>query len=222
MNERPNREVIEQIVIEVINRLKPSESIQSSHKPGLLVVNMDHSANDSRIQQLTNHWQVVNFSNPYGLPPKMTDAVFLNITQDLLVKGALGIADTPESRILAQLIVQGSRVRLIPAKSFEWIISSSRNDDSNLYQNKIYMNHFYQYKTKLEMFGVKIQHFNEFSPIKAEEDNQIDDVLFNKKLLTQKDVETFAGEVISVRHSTVITPLARDTIKKLGKRLCIV
>lgn len=51
---------------------------------------------------------------------------------------------------------------------------------------------------------------------------KVESSLFEGKLLTQRDVENSAGSIIQVRKSTIVTPLAKDTSRDLGKKIEVI
>lgn len=45
----------------------------------------------------------------------------------------------------------------------------------------------------------------------------VEEILFEGKLLTQREVQDFNGKLLKVKKKTIITPLARDAARDLGK-----
>lgn len=201
--------MIEEIVIEILKKLRG----EHDEKPNLLVINFSE---DAHINWLKKQWNVIEMNSKFHeLPLDVQDAVFLNVTQDFLVKGALGIADTPESKILCHLIMQGFRIRFIPSLDLEWILDF----DVKKVANSAYVSHLANYKKILESFGVQIIPLAELVPTGSVSKDQI---TFHGKLLKQSDVETIKDEKIVIHKSTIVTPLGRDAARERGKSICVI
>ncbi|WP_027415019.1 hypothetical protein [Aneurinibacillus terranovensis] len=217
-----NREIVEEIVIEVLKKMGVSfVKSEVENKPNLLVIN---AVEDFKHDELEKYWNVIRMSSASeDFPTNVRDIIFLDVSQDLLVKGALGITDTPDSKMLANVMRRGLNVNLIPSSELEWIL---KTDEKNV-PNKEYINHLLKYKEVLERFGVRIHSLaNLSSAIFRMEDEIIgscvgEQVTFHGKLLTQREVESMKEKQIIVRKSTIVTPLARDALRKLGKNICV-
>lgn len=132
--------LIEEIVGNVIKQLGVTPSISEvSAKPLLLV----HNAERETISRLEEKWEII--SEPVA---KVQDAVMLEVSQNVLVKGALGLTDDPDSELLSELLLQGKQVTLIPMAKLEWLVSSDGGQSP-------YHRHLLTYKEKLESFGVR-------------------------------------------------------------------
>lgn len=51
---------------------------------------------------------------------------------------------------------------------------------------------------------------------------RVEAILFEGKLLTQREVQDFKGKILQVKRKTLITPLARDAARDLGKTIEII
>lgn len=59
-------------------------------------------------------------------------------------------------------------------------------------------------------------------PIKRTVKEKTESPIFDKKLLTQVDIQNSSSDHIRVKKSTIITPLATDTARDLGKKIEII
>lgn len=59
-------------------------------------------------------------------------------------------------------------------------------------------------------------------PVQPTVEKKVASTLFENKLLTQADVQNSSSDVIRVKKLTIITPLATDTARDLGKRIEII
>ncbi|TYR78906.1 hypothetical protein FZC66_17955 [Priestia megaterium] len=209
-----NRALIEQVVAEVLKSFSMSAG-EHAEKPALLVVNAQESMNPSQLKALESKWKIIYpDSNKENWPATTKAALFLDATQDLFVKGAIGIADTPESQLLAQSLAAGMSVSLIPSPSLEKIILNEKQEIAN----KSYVSHLLTYKKTLESFGVKIESFAAFLNVNSSEKQ----ISFTERVLTQQHVKLWNDEKITISNKTIITPLARDTARELGKLICVI
>lgn len=198
---------IEAIVREILRKWEP----ESANRPDLLVLN---ASADGRLDQLEKHWNLIKLPlTPTPIPENVRDAVFLDATQDLLVKGALGIADTPESQMLSTLLLRGLRITLIPSAELEWMLDVSADKAAN----PAYAHHLGSYKKTLEGFGVRIAPLAALAASASRER-----ITFRGKLLTQRDIEQIKEEKIWIRKTTIVTPLARDAAREKGKSICVI
>ncbi|MGG1658023.1 hypothetical protein [Brevibacillus sp. NRS-1366] len=202
-----DRTEIEAVVREILQKLK----LESSIRPNLVVLN---AATDFEVEQLEQHWNVISMPpTSNNFPANVQDAVFLNVTQDLLVKGALGIVDTPECKMLSQLLLKGVRISFIPSVDLEWILDFTGKEVAN----SAYGNHLASYKKMLEGFGVQVIPLVKLVP-KASHDR----ITFHGKLVTQREIEHIKDEKIWIHKSTIVTPLARDAAREKGKSICVI
>jgi hypothetical protein len=137
--------------------------------------------------------------------------VFLEASQDLIVKGALGICDTPESELLAACILEYVPVTLIPKRYMFNILNGNQKS------NQEYVSQLLDYKERLLKYGVSFNTLEGF----AGYEEIIADKPEAKKLVTQRDVQDSKSDQIFVDKYTIITPLARDTARELGKSITV-
>ncbi|AZV43776.1 hypothetical protein [Peribacillus asahii] len=217
-----DRTLIDQIVVEVLKKLDMATIWESAKpKPDLLIVKGVQDLDPSQLIKLETKWNVIyNDANESDFPETAKAVIFLDATQDLLVKGAVGITDTHESKLLARYILAGVPISLIPSTSLGRIILG----DNRVMINREYISHLLQYKETLKKFGVKVESFLSFiqSPLNEEQSHTNEPVSSTKKLLTQTDVKKCKEEKIMICQKTIVTPLARDTARELGKSICVI
>ncbi|GMB09482.1 hypothetical protein [Thermolongibacillus altinsuensis] len=214
MNEKA---LVKLIVEEVLKNLK-GKTEENKQKPTLLVIRNDEEIEHSLFRSLQLQWEII-YSTPTNIDFSITaDAVlFLDGNQDLLVKGALGITDTEESKLLAHFILNGIPVSIIPSFTLEKSLFRSELRDAN----KEYVSLLLKYKEKLENFGVKVEPIYDFIKRMINEKSDDHSIIFNGKLLTKNDVSKIDQKNILVNHSTIVTPLAYDEARFLGKRITV-
>ena len=200
-----NRDIVEQIVFEVLKRL---ESSPLNEKPKLLVINPEEGP---IMKKLERQWTIIKPSS--NLTEIPVDVLFFNVNQDLLVKAALGITDTPESELFSDVMIRGCKVTFILSEQLEWLLTKERNETANIE----YVNHILKYKEKIESFGVNLKVEPTLSLDKGP--TKLESPTFQGKLLTQRDVQSYKEENIVIEKSTIVTPLARDSARELGKRI---
>ncbi|MCC5803833.1 hypothetical protein [Rossellomorea vietnamensis] len=211
-----DRELVEQIVIEVLRKLHTPE-VQPPYisKPNLLVIGDIASLEPEQFVKMESSWNLLFCDSLEHAELHTAErVVFLEATQDLLVKGALGIGDTPESELLSRCILEYVPVTLIPKKYIsQFLFDKSRH-------NSDYVKQLLSYKKMLLKFGVKVEEWSTFINHKREEGKQeLTATVPKKPLLTQRDVQDHQEDEIKVDQQTIITPLARDTARDLGKRI---
>jgi hypothetical protein len=209
-----DRKMVEQIVHEVMKRLSVPVSKQ---KPNLLLVGEPIYIEPTLLEKMKDHWNVLKAESFTGKEIHMLDQVlFLHVTQDLLVKGALGLFDTDDSKLLSRCIMDSIPVSLIPTAFLQEQLLEKNS------KNKAYVQHLLGYKENLEKFGVKFETFESFMSNGTEV--KLDPVSNSrkKKLLTQRDVEESKEDQIVIEKSTIITPLARDTARAMGKSIMVI
>jgi hypothetical protein len=208
--------LIEQIVVEVLKRLDKSDKQQLNAKPKLLIVKESAAIDPIQIKKLETSWTLVySDDQKENLPKDIQGILFAEAKQDLLVKGALGITDTLESYLLAEALLEGISVSLIPSVTLGNVLLSS-NQKKRV--NNKYAAHLIAYKNTLESFGVKIQSFERFLQSGLNRHS----LSFTERVLTQRHVKLVEEEKITVSPKTIITPLARDTARELGKEICVI
>lgn len=213
--------MIEQIVLEVIKQLSSTDdTLIEASKPTLLLVG-DISIIDPKLLLLMKtNWNAVSYNaDEKAKLDKVNKVIFLHATQDLIAKGALGIFDTPESKLLSRCILESVPVSIIPTVYLQ----------ENLFnvnpKNRVYVSQLLGYKNTLLKFGVIVESFESFVG-NSKETISITSVkdpnMKKKKLLTQRDVQECQEVELVVDQSTIITPLARDTARELGKTIKVI
>lgn len=113
---------------------------------------------------------------------------------DTLAKSALGIQDT----LLTELIAWGIREGVPITLSIQNLGFTSRTPES-------YRKMFLEYMNKLRQFGVQILITPVEQPLQC----------FNKKLLADQDAFSLPEHtILQIPQGTIISPLARDTLKR--------
>lgn len=208
-----DRNVIEQIVEEVMKNLLGAKSAPNSKaKHNILAVGDLGKVDSNILEVLEENWNVLpyDFSEEAELHTVMK-VIFLDASQDLFVKGALGICDTPESELLSACIIDYVPVTLIPKTNLYKILNGEKKTNGE------YFSSLMEYKEKLLKFGVEINSLEDFAapkPINAVQQE-------SKKLITQRDVQECKMNEILADKQTIITPLARDTARELGKSIIV-
>ncbi|MFP7732315.1 hypothetical protein ACLHDF_02625 [Priestia aryabhattai] len=211
-----NRALIEQIVVEVLKRLDKSDTQHLNVKPKLLLVKEEAAIDPIQLKRLETSWTLVySDDQKENLPKDIQSILFVEAKQDLLVKGALGVTDTLESYLLAEALLEGISVSLIPSVTLGNVLLSSNQKQTI---NNRYAAHLIAYKNTLEGFGVKIQSFERFLQSGLNKHS----LSFTERVLTQRHVKLLEEEKITVSPQTIITPLARDTARELGKEICVI
>lgn len=207
-------QIVEEIVTEVLRRM---ELLYLIEKPHLLVINQSSEQNKTQIKELKRDWHVVEMNQHSSeIPPGVQRAVFLEVNQDLLVKGALGITDTPESLLFSKLMYLDYQVDFVPNNSLSW----SLNLDEKKQVNRKYISQLFHYQAQLREFGVRLCPLKFILPveengisissqIKASSD-------YSEKLLTKDQVEKWENDSICIHPNTIITPLAQDVARERG------
>lgn len=239
-----DRALIESVVAEVLKQISPhSSSPVPISKPTLLVVGDRNQADADLWRKIELNWDVVPYaSTAHSIPEQLHSALFLNCGQDLLVKGALGISDTPESQTLAALLLNGVPVSLIPQKELAKSILSRET-----YASAPYIKQLLKYKDTLFQFGAEVRTLENFLGSSSNKDalpgsastaasasgNNLnfhteEKILppkaetSGRKLLTQRDVQDCPEAQILVSSNTIITPLARDAARETGKTILVI
>ncbi|CAH2713793.1 hypothetical protein BACCIP111895_00947 [Neobacillus rhizosphaerae] len=216
-----DRNWIEQIVLEVVKQLSSTaEKPLESSKPTLLVVGDTSFIDPKPLQLMKTKWNAVSCNADETVKLDMVDkVVFLHATQDLLVKGVLGIFDTPESKLLSRCILESVPVSIIPTVYLQEHLFNVNP------KNRDYVSQLIGYKETLMKYGVEVESFEGFvgnSAVTVSSDVAKDPIFKKKKLLTQRDVRDCKEVELMVDPSTIITPLARDTARELGKTIKVI
>ncbi|WP_349410003.1 hypothetical protein [Pseudalkalibacillus sp. SCS-8] len=202
-----DKQLIEQIVLEVLDR---NGFRSGDGKPSLLVVSATDSEDDVH-EMLNEHWHTICFQPTEEIPAGVKDAVFVEVGQDLLVKGAIGLTDTEESALFSKLMLAEVDVRFVLSQELEWMLTGSKEHVSP------YARMLYEHYEKLQSFGVSFT--NETSTIKPEVHSTQTNggkhgPYFDEKLLTQTMLEKWNEHEIHISDQTIVTPLARDTARE--------
>lgn len=202
-----DRQTIEQIVLQVLRTL---------HLPPLYVL---HAPDVADLGRLAERWNVVDIADDATVPEGGREAAFLGVTQDVFVKAALGLADDPAAKRISQLLRRGVRVYLVPDSEFDWILDLDAKD----HPNPEYAALFAGYKRNLERFGARVVPWRALLAERSDhaEGKTPRSAVVHRKLLTEQDVRQCTEDVIYIRPSTIVTPLARDAARELGKRICL-
>ncbi|PWA13018.1 hypothetical protein DCC39_02485 [Pueribacillus theae] len=199
------RKLIEQIVTAVLEKLDENDK-----KKNLFVVN---AREQKSIEILEKQWNIIQMSAPVTIPEKTKEAVFLHVSQDLLVKAALGMTDTDESQLFSLFMNRGISITFIPSEELVWLLDSGVQKEMN--QN--YAAHLVNYKQMLEKFGVQFLSLSEFASTSRSVTRR-----YEKKLLTEKDVIESKSNEIFIGKKTIVTPLARDSARELAKKIIVI
>lgn len=213
-----DRDIIEQIVREVIEQLSVKEE---TSKPTLLVIGDTSFIEPKLLSMMNENWNTIRDETHEDLElAKIDKVLFLHATQDLLAKGALGLFDTPESKLLSRCLVEAIPVSIVPTVYLQDYIL-----EANHPKNSAYVSQIIGYKDSLLKFGVKLESFEKAifkknDPVSAAKGNF--STVVKKKLLTERDIKDAQEEQIVVDRSTIITPLAHDTARQLGKIIKVI
>ncbi|WP_028783832.1 hypothetical protein [Thalassobacillus devorans] len=200
-----DRQMVEEIVVEVLKRHMGEVE---GGKPKLSVISAA-AVDEQTIKVLERHWKpVVMDPSDNDVQENADQAVFLQVDQDLLVKSATGITDTDESRLFAELMLQGSDIHFVLHDKLRWIASNSEKAPNI---NARYKEMLIGYYEKLLDYGVSFTEVDQLGQGKIE---NRDDWIFKEKLLTQTILEKWQDRVIHVSTHTIVTPLARDTARE--------
>lgn len=212
-----DEKIIEKVVFEILNKLEKNNLHEKNQTQGNVIVFNKSSFNHDKIHQLNQKWNVIEISNEVEeISSSVNKVIFLDATQDLFVKGALGIADTVETKLLSRFIRLDLPIKLVPSADFEWSLQLTNKSKVSNYEEK-----FMQYKLDLEKFGVQLINWEKLMSGGSLSDSDESVENYYGKLLTQKAVEEINSEKIIISKSTIVTPLARDIAKKLKKDICI-
>jgi hypothetical protein len=227
-----DRETIERVVMEVLQRLgSPGEEEPVPGKPGLLVVHDDafeKKALEAIIMSLQEKWNIcqadMNSPEKTTITMDIERILFLNVGQDFIVRGALGLTDTGVSQLLADALLRGLPVTLVPCSSLKWLLRP-RAGEAVLPETAIrYRRHIRERVETLASFGASMGAISDLlldeeeisSRINQEPVSIKEEAVFQGKLLTQREIQQISASVLLVSRSTVITPLARDAARDKG------
>ncbi|MCM3572289.1 hypothetical protein M3172_03740 [Mesobacillus subterraneus] len=246
-----DRNLVQSIVIEVIRALeKEQEAETASSLPKLLIIGDASWISEDTLKKLKQNWEVSYSREPKAKECESADHIFFfNASQDFIVKGALGIADTQDTILLSHLLLVGKKVTISPEEGLAGYLNQ------NLGQSNRYIKQLKKYVEKLVEFGAEIEAIEEFAKkqpglseaysktnssghslagiksaatldtssqrITEHASTSTNSGIEKKKLLTQRDVQDCQATEIIVCKSTIITPSARDAAKELGKSIVV-
>ncbi|WP_083402495.1 hypothetical protein [Bacillus sp. MUM 116] len=216
-----DQEIIERIVLEVIKQLTASQGkLNNTAKQKLLVVGDPLLIEPKYLVKLESKWEIIYNNELEKVRSEHFDqVVFLHATQDLLAKGALGIFDTNESKLLSWCLLESIPVSIIPTVYLEKYLFNGNP------KNMLYVSQLLEYKQRLVKFGANVETLESFVVGTEEVLETISaksPISEKKKLLTQRDVQDCRDDELVVDKQTIITPLARDTAREMGKRIKVI
>ena len=200
--------MIERIVEEIISQ------VQTGHyksKPSLLVMYNETKNLEDDLHYLQRYWNVIK-ANP-SEQQSYTDiqqAAFIHVNQDTLVRAALGLTDTPESKLFSQLIYHEIPIIFVLEPSLEKLLHAN----TTLHKYAVYIKKIYAYKEMIEKFGVSFKVLEELKPLLQSSSKK--QVKPTKTLITEVDIENFNSSQLIVEPGMIITPLAIDKAKERG------
>ncbi|OLN25762.1 flavoprotein [Desulfosporosinus metallidurans] len=125
-----------------------------------------------------------------------------------LAKAALGLRDNPLSELIGRGITQGQPIELVT----EYLGFTAQTP-------KAYLELYEGYLQKIKSYGVKV--YTRIGDEKTAAEPTQDVIRFEKKFLGDKDAYGFPeASRVFVKRLTVISPLARDTLKIRRIELC--
>jgi hypothetical protein len=229
--------LIERLVAEVLARLHPATDRTRPAKPGLLLVypaELEAKAVDVIEKELQAGWHVyhaqVEEMERVSLHRDVKQLVFLQVDQDLLMRGALGIAGTAASQLLADALLQGIPALLVPCTALKWLLDAKAGEAVLPAPARRYRQHIRTHADTLVTFGASlgsmadvfslaepteiVEHEEEPGAPYAKPQSKAS--VFEGKVLTHSDVQQVKGNMLYVSPATVITPLARDVARTNG------
>jgi hypothetical protein len=203
---RINQKALEKIIHEVLAKLQ--------EKPKLLLVN-EGARNQVKLEyllsKLQDHWHVEVFHTAEMSLEDQSDfqyLAFLDVSQDLLARGAMGLTDTPGSKMLAKALHKGCPVLFEPSVELQWLAKQEIVDLPE--RVKSYRAHFIRYKNQLMEFGVWFDEIESLRPSQLR---------YDKKVLTEKDMQGINTTEVLVFSKTIITSLAKDIARNRGIKI---
>ncbi|MEH7379356.1 hypothetical protein V7138_02585 [Bacillus sp. JJ1533] len=209
-----DREMIERIVGEVVARLSKEDThLLAVEKPNLLVVGDISFAEPEQLSKLQAKWSISHYVGEEKVRlDHISHVLFMHATQDLLVKGALGIFDTPESKLLSRCFMESTPVTIVPTIYLEdHLYSKSPRNKAYVAQLKGYIETLLLFGARVDMFERFVDTINGTTDLRQEDRRESK----KKKILTRRDIQDCDGNIIEVDSHTIITPLARDTAREM-------
>ena len=247
-----DRNLVESIVIEVIRALEKEQvAEQASVLPKLLIIGDASWISEDTLKKLKRNWEISYSRESKAKECESADHFFFfNASQDFIVKGALGMADTEDTILLSHCLLAGKKVTISPEEGLAGYVKQKVGQSNNyVKQLKKYMEQLVEFgveieaiedfslRNQLSMKGAKLKavsHGNGFAGktstgiLDARSQGIIEHAststisgIKKKKLLTQRDVQDCQSTEIIVCKSTIITPSARDAAKELGKSIVV-
>lgn len=201
-----NQKVIEKIIHEVLVRLQ--------EKPHLLLV-YEGTKNQVKLEyllsKLQDHWHVEVINSAEICHDEQLDfqhLAFLDGSQDLLARGGMGLMDTPGSKLLAKALHKGCPVLFEPSAELQWLVKQELGNVPE--RVKRYRAHLIRFKNQLIEFGVWFGEIESLRPSQHQ---------YDRKVLTEKDLQNIESTEVRVSSKTIITPLAKDIAKNRGIKI---
>ena len=200
--------MIERIVEEIISQV---ETGHFKYKPSLLVMYNETKNLEDDLHYLQRYWNVIK-ANPSEQQSytNIQQAAFIHVNQDTLVRAALGLTDTPESKLFSQLMYHEIPIIFVLEPSLEKLLQAS----TTLHQYAVYIKKMNAYKEMIEKFGVSFKVLEELQPVMQSSSKK--KVEPTKTLITEVDIENFNSSQLIVEPGMIITPLAIDKAKERG------
>lgn len=203
--------LIESIVKQVITQL---EKEGNNTKPNLLIITYPGLEIEQEISLFKQDWNIVLADKVEGnLFSSIDQAVFLNIDQDSIVRAALGLADTPNSKLFVQLIMNEIPITFIPDASLRKLLE----EDEKNHHYSFFIKKLRDYKETIEKFGVTFKSLEELKLCNCPTIKKLNEQSKSSKtLISLEDIMNVAGNQLVVQKGTIITPLAKDKARELG------
>ena len=200
--------MIERIVEEIISQV---ETGHFKYKPSLLVMYNETKNLEDDLHYLQRYWNVIK-ANPSEQQSytNIQQAAFIHVNQDTLVRAALGLTDTPESKLFSQLMYHEIPIIFVLEPSLEKLLQAS----TTLHKYAVYIKKMNAYKEMIEKFGVSFKVLEELQPVMQSSSKK--KVEPTKTLITEVDIENFNSSQLIVEPGMIITPLAIDKAKERG------
>ncbi|MYL35767.1 hypothetical protein GLW05_19525 [Pontibacillus yanchengensis] len=203
-----DKEWVESIVKEVLANLEKGTDFP---KPILHLIQSE-DVSETMLHYLQSRWEV-EWVNPEEVngDKKRERVLFPSVSQDLFVKGALGITDTHESALFSELVRRNSQIIFKLSSPLHVIIDEKASTEVP----QAYVRMLSQYKEILSSFGVQFSIRDDLSDIQfIEEYNIPEPKLYQGQLVTQREMESWEGKEMYLEKHTIITPLAKDKAKE--------
>ncbi|MEC1721755.1 hypothetical protein [Schinkia azotoformans] len=203
--------LIEDIVKQVITKL---ETNGNNTKSNLLVISKPGQDMEQVLSRLKQDWNIVLAEKIEGnVFSSFDQAMFLNIDQDTIVRVALGLADSPNSKLFVQLIMNEIPITFIPDASLRQLLEG---DEKNHHYSS-YIKKLRDYKGTIEKFGVTFKSLEELKLCNCSTIKKLNEQSKSSKtLISLEDIMHLAGNQLVVQQGTIITPLAKDKARELG------